>query len=170
MRLNKEDPVSLFIQGKISENILQRRLEKLTAEELESYDRNSWCGFLMQINEMRHQGTISSETKRLIVELLSEDLLIDLAFKTRGNDYICALAINEMKDQASLQKVMEYYHRVSPFRIYMWEGEKLVYTDHPIGTSFERGGLAVWALLQRIDREHFRQAWDNCGRKSQWVD
>ena len=52
----------------------------------------------------------------------------------------------------------------------MWQGEKLVYTDRPVGTPFERGGLAVWALLQRIDQEHFNQAWDNCGRKSQWVD
>ena len=168
--LIKQDPVALFIQGRISERVLQIRLEKLSPEEIISFDTDSWCRFLIEINETHHPMIVSAETKRLIIERLSDDQRIDIAVKTRGNDYVCALAISEMKEQESLQKVLQFYHRVTPFRIYMWEGEKLVYTDHPTGTQFERGGLAVWALMQRIDREHFKQAWDNCGRKSQWVD
>ena len=52
----------------------------------------------------------------------------------------------------------------------MWEGEKLVYTDRPTGTAYERGGLAVWSLMRRIDTEHFKAAWYNCGKKSGWID
>jgi len=165
-----QDPITLFTQGKISEYILQTRLEKLTPEDIAISDTSPWCRFLMEINETRHPIPVSAETKQLIIERLSDDQLIDIAVKTKGNDYICALAINAMEEQESLRKVLQFYHRVSPFRIYTWDGEKLAYTDHPIGTPFERGGLAVWALLQRIDQEHFKQAWDNCGRKSQWVD
>jgi len=167
---SKQDPVELFIQGRLPEVKLQKRLKKLTPEEITLYDTDSWCRFLMDLNETYHPMIVSAETKQLIIERLTDDQLIDIAVKTRGNDYVCALAIGEMKEQDSLQKVMEYFHRFTPFRIYMWDGEKLVYTDHPIGTQFERGGLAVWTLLQRIDQEHFTKAWDNCGRESKWVD
>ena len=162
-----EDPITLFTQGKISEYILQTRLEKLTPE---TFDTSPWSQFLIDINETRRPIQISAETKQLIINALSEDQLIDLAVKTKGNDYICALAIEAMKDQESLRKVLQYYHRFSPFKIYMWEGEKLIYTDRPVGMSFERVGLSVWKLLQRIDQEQFTRAWYNCGRKSKWVD
>ena len=167
---NKEDPVDLFARGRISENKLQRRLERITPEEASSYDTDLWSRFLMEINETRHPMIVSAETKHLIIERLSDDLLVDMAVKTRGNDYICALSIHEMKNQDSLRKVLEYYNRFTPFRIFTWEGEKPVYTDHPFRMAYERGGLAVWALLERIDQEHFNQAWFRCGKKSQWVD
>ena len=99
----KEDTVDLFARGRISENKLQRKLEKITPEETASYDTRLWSRFLMDMNETRHPVIVSAETKHLIIERLSDDLLVDMAVKTRGNDYICALAIHEMKDQDSLQ-------------------------------------------------------------------
>jgi len=162
-----DDLVSLFMQGRISEYILQTRLERLTQENI---DTSPWSQFLIDINETRRPIQISAETKQMIIERLPETQLIDLAVKTKGNDYICALAINAMKDQESLRIVLQFYHRFSPFKTYTWDGDKLIYTDRPVGMSFERGGLAVWALLQRIDQEHFKQAWNNCGRESKWVD
>ena len=163
--LYKEDPISLLKEGKLTEKKLQKMLKRLSPEELAAASR-----FLMEINEQHHHIPVSAETKKLIIEQLSDDMLIDMAVKTRGNDYICALAIGEMKDQGSLQKVLQFYHRVSPFRIFMWQDEKLVYTERPIGNGYERGGLAVWSLMQRIDQEHFKAAWYNCGQKSKWVD
>jgi len=168
--LSKQDPVELFIQGGLPETKLQKKLKKLTQEEIVLYDTDSWCRFLIELNETYHPMIVSAETKQLIIERLTDDQLVDIAVRTRGNDYVCALAISEMKEQDSLQKVMEYFHRFTPFKIYMWDGEKLVYTDHPFGTPFERGGLAVWMLLQRIDQEHFKQAWYNCGKQSKWVE
>ena len=52
---NNEDPVTLFKQGKISEYKLQSRLEKITPEELGSYDTKSWSRFLIEINEIHHK-------------------------------------------------------------------------------------------------------------------
>ena len=162
-----DDLVSLFMQGRISEYILQTRLERLTQENI---DTSPWSQFLIDINETRRPIQISAETKQMIIERLPETQLIDLAVKTKGNDYICALAINAMKDQESLRIVLQFYHRFSPFKTYTWDGDKLIYTDRPVGMSYERGGLAVWVLLQKIDQEHFKQAWYNCGRESKWVD
>ena len=165
-----QDPVQLYIQGQITEEKLQKRLKRLSPANIAVFDTDSWCRFLIEINEQHHHIPVSAETKKLIVKWLSEEQLIDVAIKSRGNDYINALAIFEMKDQDSLRTVLQYFHRFTPFRTFMWQGEKLVYTDRPIDTAFERGGLAVWAVLQRIDQEHFRQAWENCGRRSQWID
>ena len=162
-----QDPITLFTQGKISEYILQTRLEKLTPE---TFDTSPWSQFLIDINETRRPIPVSAETKQLIINMLSETQLIDLAVKTKGNDYICALAINAMKDQESMRIVLQFYHRFTPFRTYTWDGEKLVYTDRPVGMSYERGGLALWVLLQKIDQEQFTRAWNNCGRQSKWVD
>ena len=56
-----QDPVQLYIQGQITEEKLQKRLKRLNRGSTAAFDTDSWCRFLIEINEQHHHIPVSAE-------------------------------------------------------------------------------------------------------------
>ena len=109
--------------------------------------------------------------KLLIGLVISEKELIEIATKTTGEDEPMAYAILKMRRQSSLQKVLEYYNEHNPVYSFKYgTGNNKIYVGGggtPATTS--TGARSLWAVLIRIDKEHFNAAMNKIQGEPEWV-
>ena len=98
--------------------------------------------------------------RRLIGLVIGEQELIDIAVNTKGEDEPMAYAILRMRRQSSLQTVLEHYNSCDPVYAFAYgAGPKnaRIYRGTSGATTWT-GFRSLWALLNRIDKEHFDAA------------
>lgn len=104
----------------------------------------------------------------LIGLVISEKELFDIATKTAGEDHPNAYAILKMKRQSSLQKVLEYYNEHNPVYSFRYGTDNKIITSGSALTTWT-GARSLWALLKRIDKEHFDAAMNKTKGEPEWV-
>ena len=103
--------------------------------------------------------------RRLIGLVIGDQELIDIAVNTKGEDEPMAYAIMKMRKQSSLQTVLEHYNVRDPVYSFLYGAGKnnnRIYRNTSGATTWT-GFRSLWALLNRIDKEHFDAAIQKTG-------
>ncbi|SCW40116.1 hypothetical protein SAMN02910456_00917 [Ruminococcaceae bacterium YRB3002] len=106
--------------------------------------------------------------RRLINLVLSDKELIDIATTTTGEDEPNAYAILKIRKQSSLQKVLEYYNEHNPVYSFKYGTDNKIYTGGSAATTWT-GARSLWAVLNRIDKEHLDAAMNKVNGEPEWV-
>ncbi len=110
--------------------------------------------------------------RRLIRLVPCDSELMDIAVNTMGEDEPMAYAILRMRKQTSLQTVLEYYNKHDPVYSFRYgvgknKNYNVIYRNTSGATTWT-GVRALWAILNRIDKEHFSAAIQKTG-EPQWI-
>ena len=108
--------------------------------------------------------------KLLVGLVIGEKELIDIANNTWGEDEPMTYAILRMRKQESLQAVLEYYNtheRLYAFLYGAGKNNAAIYRNTS-GCTTWTGARSLWALLNKIDKEHFDAAIQKTG-EPKWL-
>ena len=110
--------------------------------------------------------------RRLIGLVIGDSELIDIAINTAGEDEPMAYAVLKMRKQASLQTVLEYYNTHDPVYAFKYgigkhKNYRMIYVNTS-GANTWTGFRSLWAVLNRIDKEHFDAAIGKTG-EPRWI-